>query len=70
MFKALINKITAVFAQPKIGEVVPVQEKVEAVMNAPIVEITPKQQPKPQPKKTPAAKKTAPKKNTSKKKQS
>jgi hypothetical protein len=60
MFKALVNKITAVFAQPKVGEVAPVQEKVEAVMKAPIVEIVPEL--KVQPKKKPAPKKAPAKK--------
>lgn len=61
MFKALVNKITALFAQPKAGVVVPVQEKVEAVMKAPIVEIVPEL--KVQPKK-PVAKKAPTKKTT------
>jgi hypothetical protein len=66
MFKALVNKITAVFAQPKVGEVVPVQEKVEkveAVMKAPIVEIVPELTVQPK-KKAPAKK--APTKKTAK----
>lgn len=75
MFKVLVNKITALFAQDKVGEVAPVQEKVEAVMKAPIVEIVPEL--KVQPKKKTAAKKApvkktakpAAKKTTAKKKQ-
>jgi hypothetical protein len=35
MFKALIEKIVAVFAQPRAGVVVPVDEKVEKAMQAP-----------------------------------
>lgn len=81
MFKTIINKIVALFSQPRAGVVVPVDERVEhvnSVMEAPYKVEAPVQQATVQPKQTvkkapvkkapvkkPAAKK-APVKKTSK----
>lgn len=68
MFKTIINKIVALFSQPRAGVVVPVDERVEhvnSVMDAPYKVEAPVQQAPVQPKK--AAKKTPAKKPTAKK---
>jgi hypothetical protein len=55
MFKTIINKIVALFSQPRVGVVVPVDERVEhvnSVMEAPYKVEAPVQQAPAQPKQT------------------